>query len=63
MLDVTDNTDLSRVDLTLPTDISGTVPSDAHWQRKLEAAQNVIFCKEVFQQVCPNVENYLRNIL
>lgn len=46
---VTDNTDLASVDLKLPTD--GTVPSDVHWQRKLEAAQHVIFCKEVFQQL------------
>ena len=26
-------------------------PSDAHWQAKLEAAQNVLFCKELFAQV------------
>jgi len=32
-----------------------TVPSDAPWPRKLEAAQNVIFCKEVFAQVSSRI--------
>ena len=26
-------------------------PPDQHWQRKLEAAQNVLFCKELFSQL------------
>ena len=25
--------------------------ADQHWQRKLEAAQNVLFCKELFSQL------------
>ncbi|KAL3873203.1 hypothetical protein ACJMK2_036348 [Sinanodonta woodiana] len=29
----------------------GPYPSDAHWQTKLEAAQNVLFCKELFSQL------------
>lgn len=49
---ISDNTDIVSTSLTLPTDISGVVPQDMPWQKKLEFAQNVIFCKEVFQQVC-----------
>ena len=26
-------------------------PPDMHWQKKLEAAQNVLFCKELFAQL------------
>ena len=29
----------------------GSDPPDQHWQRKLEAAQNVLFCKELFSQL------------
>lgn len=28
-----------------------TANSDVHWQQKLEAAQNVLFCKELFNQL------------
>jgi len=31
--------------------VSGSVNSDMDWQNKLAAAQNVIFCKEVFAQL------------
>lgn len=31
---------------------SGTkIDPDTHWQQKLEAAQNVLFCKELFSQL------------
>ena len=29
----------------------GSEAPDQHWQRKLEAAQNVLFCKELFSQL------------
>lgn len=29
----------------------GTISDDVHWQQKLEAAQNVLFCKELFSQL------------
>lgn len=32
----------------------GTIPGDGveqHWQQKLEAAQNVLFCKELFARL------------
>ena len=29
----------------------GSSPPDLHWQKKLEAAQNVLFCKELFSQL------------
>ena len=49
---LTDNHgDLASAELSLPNNFTGSVPAGAHWQRKLEAAQNVIFCKEVFAQV------------
>jgi len=35
----------------MPHDQGGSVPPDVHWEKKLESAQNVIFCKELFQQV------------
>lgn len=28
-----------------------TPNSDMHWQQKLEAAQNLLFCKELFNQL------------
>ena len=44
--------DVATAYLTLSQRLSpGTVPTNAHWSRKLEAAQNVIFCMEVFAQV------------
>ncbi len=45
--------DIATADLTaIQRHAPGAVlPANAHWTRKLEAAQNVIFCKEVFAQV------------
>ena len=45
--------DLTSAILRLPDGLA-RYPSDAHWQTKLEAAQNVLFCKELFAQVIPN---------
>ncbi|KAI0208048.1 Mediator of RNA polymerase II transcription subunit 17 [Lamellibrachia satsuma] len=45
---LSDSTDLASAELSLPR---RSVPSDTHWQHKLEAAQNAIFCKEVFAQL------------
>lgn len=28
--------------------VTGSQATDLHWQQKLEAAQNVLFCKELF---------------
>ena len=31
--------------------VGGAMSNDVHWQQKLEAAQNVLFCKELFSQL------------
>ena len=44
---LSDEEDLCSAQLTMHP-----VPSkDAHWQQKLECAQNVLFCKELFSQL------------
>ena len=48
---IVDSTDLASAELNLHGYISGSPALDGRWQMKLEAAQNVIFCKEVFSQV------------
>jgi len=49
---VADQLDIATADVCLSHQMTAaTVPADAPWPRKLEAAQNVIFCKEVFAQV------------
>lgn len=35
---------------TASLNTAGPMP-DMHWQKKLEAAQNVLFCKELFNQL------------
>ncbi|XP_053374505.1 mediator of RNA polymerase II transcription subunit 17-like isoform X2 [Mercenaria mercenaria] len=47
---VPESMDLITATLRVP-DGFGRYPSDAHWQTKLEAAQNVLFCKELFSQL------------
>jgi len=48
--------DITAADVGLSHQVTAVpVPADAPWPRKLEAAQNVIFCKEVFAQVCRHV--------
>ena len=42
--------DLTSATLKMPAGL-GSVRSDAYWQQKLEVAQNVLFCKELFAQV------------
>ena len=49
---VVEQLDIATADIGLSHQMTAvTVPSDAPWPRKLEAAQNVIFCKEVYAQV------------
>jgi hypothetical protein len=43
--------DLTSCALKMPPGLSA-IPVNAHWQPKLESAQNVLFCKELFHQVC-----------
>jgi len=45
-----DGVDLMSASLHLPDGI-GRPPPNAHWQDRLEGAQNVLFCKELFSQV------------
>lgn len=47
---MTDLMDLTSATLKMPAGL-GTVSADAYWQQKLEVAQNVLFCKELFAQV------------
>lgn len=42
--------DIMSATLRVPDEF-GRYNPDAHWQAKLEAAQNVLFCKELFAQV------------
>ena len=42
--------DLTSCALKMPPGLS-SVPTNAYWQSKLESAQNVLFCKELFSQV------------
>nr|KAG5714580.1 hypothetical protein BaRGS_007026 [Batillaria attramentaria] len=47
-----DMMDLTSCTLKMPPGLS-SVPENAYWQSKLDAAQNVLFCKELFAQVFP----------
>lgn len=65
-MSVVDQLDITTADACLSHRVTyGTVPADAPWPRKLEAAQNVIFCKEVFAQVskCIQVFTWLSRIV
>lgn len=42
--------DLTSVALKMPSGLC-PVPSDTYWHQKLEVAQNVLFCKELFSQL------------
>lgn len=46
-----DNEDLCSVKLNYPNTGPAAANADQHWQQKLEAAQNVLFCKELFNQL------------
>ncbi|XP_064623431.1 mediator of RNA polymerase II transcription subunit 17-like isoform X2 [Lineus longissimus] len=45
---VEEASDVASAILTIAANLETSVPSEAYWQQKLEAAQNVIFCKELF---------------
>ncbi|XP_062619773.1 mediator of RNA polymerase II transcription subunit 17-like [Saccostrea cucullata] len=47
---VPDTMDLTGAILKIPSGI-GPVRSETYWQQKLEKAQNVLFCKEIFAQL------------
>ncbi|KAK7506883.1 hypothetical protein BaRGS_00001734 [Batillaria attramentaria] len=47
---VPDMMDLTSCTLKMPPGLS-SVPENAYWQSKLDAAQNVLFCKELFAQL------------
>ncbi|KAF5308306.1 hypothetical protein FQR65_LT06299 [Abscondita terminalis] len=46
-----DQEDLCSANINLLGSSPTTANSDVHWQQKLEAAQNVLFCKELFNQL------------
>ncbi|XP_008545586.1 mediator of RNA polymerase II transcription subunit 17 [Microplitis demolitor] len=46
-----DQEDLCNFNLNLSAASAKKADSDMHWQQKLEAAQNVLFCKELFNQL------------
>lgn len=47
-----DTETIASGDLTIPLPHGALAQAETHWQQKLEAAQNVLFCKELFSQVC-----------
>lgn len=47
----TDQEDLCSANINLLGSGPPTSNPDIHWQQKLEAAQNVLFCKELFNQL------------
>ncbi|KRT83710.1 hypothetical protein AMK59_4609 [Oryctes borbonicus] len=46
-----DQEDLFSTNVNLLSSGPSTSNTDVHWQQKLEAAQNVLFCKELFNQL------------
>ncbi|KAF2904481.1 hypothetical protein ILUMI_01697 [Ignelater luminosus] len=46
-----DHEDLCSANINLLGSAPATANPDVHWQQKLEAAQNVLFCKELFNQL------------
>lgn len=48
---LSDHETLCSAKLNLMTPSSTNTNPDVHWQQKLEAAQNVLFCKELFNQL------------
>lgn len=47
---VPEKMDLTSAIMRLPSEL-GTVHTGTYWQQKLQAAQNVLFCKEIFSQL------------
>lgn len=50
-LKILDYEDLCTADVNLFGNNPVSSNLDHHWQQKLEAAQNVMFCKELFNQL------------
>lgn len=48
---ITDQEDLCSANINLLNSSTNSSNVDMHWQQKLEAAQNVLFCKELFSQL------------
>lgn len=46
-----DTETISSGEMTIPLTPGNLTQADAYWQPKLEAAQNVLFCKELFAQL------------
>ncbi|XP_014675300.1 PREDICTED: mediator of RNA polymerase II transcription subunit 17-like isoform X2 [Priapulus caudatus] len=46
-----DTDSLASANLTIPSHPTDPLAGETHWQKKLEAAQNVLFCKELFSQL------------
>ncbi|XP_063975646.1 mediator of RNA polymerase II transcription subunit 17 [Diachasmimorpha longicaudata] len=46
-----DQEDLCSANINLLNSSTASSNADMHWQQKLEAAQNVLFCKELFSQL------------
>ncbi|KAG8180030.1 hypothetical protein JTE90_026632 [Oedothorax gibbosus] len=46
-----DSETIASGELTIPVPPSSLAQAETHWQQKLEAAQNVLFCKELFSQL------------
>lgn len=51
MFDGTDDEKLFNTNINLLSNPVAPSNPDMHWQQKLEAAQNVLFCKELFNQL------------
>ena len=65
LLTANDNVSKLNAMLTIPQKLPGSANS-TRWQLKLEAAQNIIFCKELFSQVnapCLFNNEYSRKIV
>ncbi|KAH3845603.1 hypothetical protein DPMN_087884 [Dreissena polymorpha] len=45
-----DSMNLMSATLQMP-DAIGRTPPNSHWQERLDNAQNLLFCKELFAQV------------
>lgn len=51
MVFISDYEDLCSANINLLSTGPTTSNPEQHWQQKLEAAQNVLFCKELFNQL------------
>lgn len=51
VIEILDQEDLCSANINLLGSGPPASNPDVHWQQKLEAAQNVLFCKELFNQL------------